>query len=374
MSANKKFEKIGVNPAFLENEQAESKEHNSRRKVNVYSFRKATPKKKREKQYEIGFINVYILFSVCFVLCIFNNILSDEGFYNGFLSYGGYIARCSAYFIIFIVPSLLYCKLKKDAGFGLLGVRRFSSSYTPFIILSLLLMAFVIAAEKFALAYFFSSGMSGEQVALINNPDKIWIIITYAIVPSICEELLLRGVLQNEISRIAGGASGIIVSALAFALIHLDAQYFIIYFSSGLILAVTMHVCSSVIPCIFVHLLNNLFSLCFSSQLTFIASERVGNLLILIILTACIFIISLFWIKNLEILCIRKAASVEISLKCDEDDVSQKKPSNDGKTISFYSVPFTLMSDTGYTFHKFLRVLFSPTIIISVIIFLFATL
>lgn len=375
MSVNKKFEKLGVNPAFLENEVSENEQNAARRKVNVYSFRKASRKKETEKHYEVGLIKVYILFSVCFVLCIFNNILTREGFYNSFLSGGEYIARCIAYILIFIVPSVVYCKVKKDIGFTAFGISRFSTAYIPFIIFSLLLMAFVIAAQKFSLAYFFNAGISDGQITFINNPDKLWVIITYALFPSVCEELLLRGVLQNEISRIAGGACGIIVSALAFALIHLDAQYFIIYFSSGLILGITMHVCASVIPCIIVHLINNLFSLCFSSHLTFIASERVGNLLILIILTACIFILSLFWIKNLELICIRKAASIDISLSSpDNDNDTQNKRHKGSKAISFYSSPFTLGSDTGFTLHKFLRVLFSPAIIMAVIIFLFATL
>ncbi len=363
MAANKKFEKLGVNPNYVDYDTEET-ETPKKKKVNKYSFRKAVPEKLKEKVYEVGFIKVYIAFIACFMLSVFNGVISREGFYDGFAVPYNFVAKSVAYLIIFIVPALIYCKVCGKGGFSLLGVRGFSLSYSTFIILGLVLMTLVIAAEKFALAYYFYAGLSETQVSLVGSNNVIGIIITHALVPAVCEELLLRGVLQNELSAKAGGFTGILVSALAFSLIHLNAEYFIIYFSSGLILAITMHVCGSVIPCIVIHALNNLFSLCFSKQLTFVASERAGNVLVLIMLTICIFITSLFWLKSLELICIKKSASVEIS----------NKDKSENTQVNFYTTPYKISSDTGYSLHKFLRVVFSPAIIISVIIFLFVTL
>lgn len=363
MAANKKFEKLGVNPNYVDYDNEET-ETQKKKKVNKYSFRKAVPEKFKEKVYEVGFIKVYIAFIACFILSVFNGLITGEGFYDGFSVPYSFVAKSVAYLIIFVVPALIYCKVYGKGGFSLLGIRRFSLSYSTFIILGLVLMTLVIAAEKFALAYYFYAGLSETQVSLVGSNNVIGIIITHALVPAICEELLLRGVLQNEISAKAGGFTGILVSALAFSLIHLNAEYFIIYFSSGLILAITMHVCGSVIPCIVIHALNNLFSLCFSKQLTFVASERAGNVLVLIMLTICIFITGLFWLKSLELICIKKSATIEIS----------NKDKGENTQINFYTTPYKIPSDTGYSFHKFLRVLFSPAIIISVIIFLFVTL
>ena len=363
MAANKKFEKLGVNPNYVDYD-ADENQTPKKKKVNKYSFRKTVPKKLREKVYEVGFIKVYIAFIACFILSVFNGVITQEGFYDSFSVPYNFVAKSVAYLIIFVVPALIYCKVYGKGGWTLLGVRRFSFSYTAFIVLGLVLMTLVIAAEKFALAYYFYAGISETQVSLVGSNNVIGIIITQALVPAVCEELMLRGILQNEISAKAGGFTGILISALAFSLIHLNAEYFIIYFSSGLILAITMHVCGSVIPCIVIHALNNLFSLCFSKQLTFVASERAGNVLVLIILTICIFITGLFWLKSLELICIKKSASVEIA----------DKEKGENTHIKFFTTPYKMSSDTGYSLHKFLRVVFSPVIIISVIIFLFVTL
>ncbi len=363
MAANKKFEKLGVNPNYVDYDTEENKTQ-KKKKVNKYSFRKAVPEKLREKVYEVGFIKVYIAFIACFMLSVFNGVVSREGFYDGFAVPYNFVAKAVAYLVIFIAPALIYCKVYGKGGWTILGIHRFSLSHTTFIILGLVLMTLVIAAEKFALAYYFYAGLSETQISLVGSNNVIGIIVTHAIVPAICEELLIRGVIQNEISAKAGGFTGILVSALTFSLIHLNAEYFIIYFSSGLILAITMHVCGSVIPCMVIHALNNLFSLCFSKQLTFVASERAGNVLVLIILTICIFITGLFWLKSLELICIKKSASLEIA----------DKDKNENTQLRFFAIPYRMSSDTGYTLHKFLRVLFSPAIIVSVIIFLFVTL
>lgn len=368
LAANKKFEKLGINPDYKGSVPHENSPSVGRR---VYSFRPASRKPIKQRIYEVGFVSVYIVFVVAFVLSLINKLITTEGVYNSLDENISLAIKCGVYLLIFIVPSLIYCKTLGKGGFSSCGIRRFSLSYTGYIALSLILMILIIAAEKFAIAYYFTGASSDETANLFASTNKIGVIIAHALFPAICEEIMIRGVIQNEISKKAGGFSGIVISSLAFALIHLDARYFIIFLTSGLILSLVMHITSSVIPCIFMHAVNNIFSLCFSSQLTFIASERAGNLFVFVILMIFVFIVALVLLKTLEMVYTKKAVSVDLA-NSEDTESTEENTIEKSKTIRFYTQPTRLISDTGYTFHKFLRVLFSPAIIVSVIVFIFA--
>lgn len=53
----------------------------------------------------------------------------------------------------------------------------------------------------------------------------------------------------------------------------------------------------------------------FSVQLGFIASERTGNTLVIVVLVLLLLLIFIFYLKSLEIVCIKKAVSAEIAIK-----------------------------------------------------------
>lgn len=365
MPKNSKFEKLTLNPLYSEQNETSSPAKNK------YSFKRAEKKSGRERVYTVGFIPVYVMLIISFVIAAANVFLSKAGIYESLNGIYPYIARCVSYAVIYLVPALIYTLFyKKDRR--LLGFSCFSLSYMPFIFFALILLIFCIAAEKFSLAYLFSVSENAVPVNLFYDNYPVLAILSYAIIPAVCEEILFRGVLQKEISQTAGGLSAIIVSAFSFALFHLDLPYFPVYFTSGILLAICMHVCSSVIPCIIIHALNNLFSLLFSGNLTFIATERVGNALIMILLIMITLLIMLFYLRSIEKICTKKALSVELVKLMDE--AYKTENSSDATSaggIKFYSKPYRLFSDTGYTLHKFLRVIFSPALIILTIIFLF---
>ncbi len=370
MAANKKFEKLGINPNYKGDAPSDVSPNVGRK---VYSFRPANIKPKAKRIYEVGFVSVYIVFIAAFVMALINKIITAEGVYDSLDANVSLIIKCAVYLLIFIVPSLVYCKTLGKGGFSTCGIRRFSLSYTGYILLSLLLLVFVIAAEKFAIAYYSGNTSSDTAINLFASSNKIGVIIAHALLPAICEEIMIRGVIQTEISKKAGGLSGIIISSLVFALIHLDAEYFIVYLTSGIILSCVMHITGSVIPCIFMHAVNNIFALSFSSHLTFIASERAGNMFVFVILMIFVFIIALITLKTLEMIYTKKALSIDL-ISADNGSSSDNgaEEKEKSRTLKFYSNPFRLLSDTGYTLHKFIRVLLSPAIIVSVIIFIFA--
>lgn len=372
MPARKKFDKLIIKHEYTEEasekdtvnkEKYEAKFAEKPKKTHTYFFRPAERDSGNGKVYAVGFIDVYIPFLAAFLLCLINRFLTQAGAYEGLDILTASAIKCVTYPVIFVLPVIVFCRIRKKSMKSSMGLYSFSASHIPFTVISLLLLIFVIAAEKIAIAYFFPVTEAEQLVNLSSSSDKLWTILAYAIFPAICEELFLRGLIQNGISEKAGGISGIVVSALAFALIHLDFRYFVVYLSTGFIIAVCAHVTHSVIPAIILHVLNNMFSLVFSARLSFIASERTGNTLLLIILVLVIFILALFYLKSLENLCIKKAYAEELKKSQESDgDVDNKRSRK----------LYRIFSDEGYTLHKFLRVLFSPAMIIAAILFMFA--
>lgn len=368
---------------------------------NTYKFRptaaRAVP---QAKVYKVGFISVYVVFAISFALALCNYLLlSKTDFYDGFDGLRSDILQAIALVIVYVIPSVIYSAAVKKEKTTLLGVRRFSSSYSGFIIAGVFFAIILSATAKFSLAHFFSVIPPVSNVRLTDSQNPLLTILFYAFIPALCEEIFFRGVLQTEITKKAGGFAGIIVSALSYALVQFDFEYFPIYFLSGAVLALTMHVTGSVIPCVVISISTEIASMLFSVQLGFIASERTGNTLVIVVLVLLLLLIFIFYLKSLEIVCIKKAVSAEIAIKesvrenvnispaeADENssgetrahsvNQSRKAVSDRDKYLSvhFYSSPFRMFSDSGYTFHKFLRVLFSPAIIAAAIVFCLVTL
>lgn len=335
--------------------------------VHKYLFRRSNNDDTPKKVYSVGFIHVYIPYLCAFILSLINKVITDNGGYNGLGDNTLLIVKCIIYLITFIVPCIVFCKMKRLSIHKELSIHRFSFSYTTLIAISFLLLTVVIATGRIAIDHFFPT--AGSEIPIQANKDNaIGVILAYAIFPAICEELFLRGLLQNEISKTAGAAAGIIVSSLAFALIHQELRYFLIYFVSGIILAVVSHITNSVIPSVILHTLNNLFSITFSARISFIASERTGNTILIAVLTLILLLLLIFFLKLLENICIKKAYVEDMKKSNSSEEDSQKTH----RRRMYYRTPFKMSSPSGYTLHKALRVIFSPAMIISFVLFMFA--
>ena len=90
--------------------------------------------------------------------------------------------------------------------------------------------------------------------------EAFYLILAYAAVPAFCEELVFRALLCREFERL-NVLSGIVASAIFFAMLHFDITLFPVYFFSGILLALTMYATGSVIASMIVHMAFNLTGL-----------------------------------------------------------------------------------------------------------------
>lgn len=103
-------------------------------------------------------------------------------------------------------------------------------------------------------------------------PDWLGFIIqvlTVAVIPAICEEILHRGILLQGSKQI-GIKKAILISSLMFGLIHFNVNQFFYAFIVGMLMALVCVVAKSIYPAMIIHFTNNFLSVYIT------ASESMG--------------------------------------------------------------------------------------------------
>lgn len=382
MGNKKKFDEIGRNDAYyeaygeeVEEKQDDNKAEKKEKKEKKSIFKsldsdmipeKKTPSErftyKREKRKIVHEDNeekvvdlprrapyIFSLIVLCLVLAM--NFVLTSKFFLSLDETTSCVAEVLMYVTAYFIPCVVYLVLPCSQK-NLHNIRRFSVSTLSFAAANLGLMICLTALQKYMIAYTFSYS---QPSAVMHG--SIWFsLLTGALLPAICEELFVRGILQYEISEYAGGLCGVLVSAFVFAMLHFELQYFMIYFTGGLILGAVTHVTRSVFPAMAVHFLNNLLSMLLIDKLSFVATERIGGVLLIIILASMCFG---FLILTLHL----------------AEKISEKRvryylaKENEGQHTEEKNTFFVLSPDK-MTGKKLLKVIMTPGMLVSFVVFL----
>ncbi len=96
--------------------------------------------------------------------------------------------------------------------------------------------------------------------------EFLFVVVTVALVPAICEEVLFRGLVQGSLARAVGGIRAAIVAGVIFGAYHLNpfslvplvvlGVYFgyLVYRSGNLTLAVSVHFFNNFVACVALYL------------------------------------------------------------------------------------------------------------------------
>lgn len=168
--------------------------------------------------------------------------------------------------MIFILPGAIWCKFSGEKYMSGLRLRMVKAD-------SILIM--VSAATLIASGSLLIGVLFGGLDSLSNNfslydtfiskdqgtiPNKIYLVIAYAVLPAICEEFIYRGILCHEYEK-GGVLRAVIVSSVFFALLHFNIQNLPMYLFSGVILAMTLYATRSLFGVMITHFLYNIFGL-----------------------------------------------------------------------------------------------------------------
>lgn len=90
--------------------------------------------------------------------------------------------------------------------------------------------------------------------------DDLRLILCYALLPALCEELMFRGLVCLD-CREGGVAQTALVSSLLFGMLHMELKLLPVYIVSGAVLLLVLYATRSLICCIATHFLYNLFAI-----------------------------------------------------------------------------------------------------------------
>lgn len=113
-------------------------------------------------------------------------------------------------------------------------------------------------------AHYFQGQMGGETAQLqhrvqswLQGSHPAWILLTMALVPAVCEELLFRGFILNQLLGPETRARAILVSAVLFGIFHRHLLLILPAGLAGVLFAVMVHRSRSLAPAILAHFTVN---------------------------------------------------------------------------------------------------------------------
>ncbi|OGO91027.1 MAG: hypothetical protein A2Y17_11750 [Clostridiales bacterium GWF2_38_85] len=168
--------------------------------------------------------------------------------------------------IVFILPCILYYYSIGRKLTTPMFIKVIHPSHLIFVFFVILMFITGNMLIKFFMYYITDGSLAGDsgmlsQFALPEGENNgLYIFLTFALIPAICEELFFRGVILSEY-RGYGSVNAIVISALCFAMVHFSYENFFVYFFAGIIFGFSAVVTRSIFTPIILHLINNALNL-----------------------------------------------------------------------------------------------------------------
>ncbi len=210
-----------------------------------------------------------------------------------------YLAVVLLQILIFIIPGYLFFRFRgKDYAKRLrfappkpdhifIVVSAAGALITGCFLLSVL-MGSLSEGQSFVLYDTFTSRHDGTMAGML------YLILAYAILPAICEEIIYRSMLCAEFEG-RGVICAVAVSSILFSMLHFNLSAMPVYLFAGVILALTMYATRSVFCTMIVHLLYNLFCLFGQSGFAdFYVTQSATTLFLILMIAALLLCLAVF--------------------------------------------------------------------------------
>ena len=177
-----------------------------------------------------------------------------------------YLSMILLQILIFLVPGLLYCKLKGSEWSATMPLRMFRPSHLLFMLSCLMVMiggcllisihtgGIFGSARGFSLYETFTAASSDAPGVVLAQ------LLAFAALPALCEELIFRGILLSSLTS-RGTIAAYLFSSFYFGMLHFDFAQLPVYLFAGLILCLVVRVTRSLPAAMLVHFCYNVFGL-----------------------------------------------------------------------------------------------------------------
>ncbi len=236
-----------------------------------------------------------LLFAVFCLLLISENLTAANYLNSG----NPYLATVVIQLCIFVLPCAFYCTLKRINIGKDCRVKPMNGSGILLTAAGVPAVLFTAAALKYVQCYVFGERL-GSAVAASSSGDFAYMLLSYAVVPCVTEELCFRGVAMSEYEKKCGKLAAVAVTSLVFAMIHFNARDFVAYFAAGLIIGITVCAADSVFAGMIMHFCNNLFGIYTDNLIVKISGDTSGGRLALAVLLVLCLVSLMIWFHRLE--------------------------------------------------------------------------
>lgn len=202
---------------------------------------------------------------VAYILCICGVVFSFENFVNP--NVGSEVSEILNQIIlgVVVISSVLFFEMTQNNNTlkSFIGFKK--SNLKLYFIYSIIGFLFVVLFSS--ILNFLSEKILPQMPTFFDNVNSSSLNHAYLIsilIAPFSEEIFFRGFLQNILTQKFGIKIGIVLTVLAFSILHTGYMPYSAAFLSivfmGTVLSVVKHQTHSLIPSIFIHLLNNILA------------------------------------------------------------------------------------------------------------------
>ncbi|MBE6598808.1 MAG: CPBP family intramembrane metalloprotease [Ruminococcaceae bacterium] len=210
-----------------------------------------------------------------------------------------YLAVVILQLLIYVVPALFYCSAR---GRGTSERMRLRLPRPGHILLLVYAAVFLVCGNALISMGMYqlmprhfseASSFSGASFAMNRGVfDGMYMVVAFAILPALTEELIFRGIVVGEYEHYGPGFA-IVLSALTFAMSHFNFARLPVYLFSGLVLALVLYATRSLAASVIIHSLNNVSVLLLEKYVLHIARKQNISMLLLVIILVTAAVVSL---------------------------------------------------------------------------------
>lgn len=250
--------------------------------------------KKSGKELKIRLDPAYLIL-FCYIMLIFSRFVM-RGIGSG---ENEYLAVIIMQLLTFALPAAIWYRLRLLPGFSEGGTLKPTAKRlrlspprlshitimisSVFVLISGCLLLSIGMSQSsslegsFSLYDVFVSRYDGKPLG------AIWLVLAYAALPAVCEEMVFRCFLCSEYDRY-GVACSIIMNSLFFGFLHFNFMKLAVYLFAGAVLTVLLYATRSVFSVIIVHFAYNLFCIFGQPYITefYITAGNTGTAVIIL--------------------------------------------------------------------------------------------
>lgn len=177
-----------------------------------------------------------------------------------------YLSVIIVQLLIFIIPTILFCRLKGVGYASRLNVRLIAPAKFGSIIIASLVLIFGSVVIRFAQIYLFK--MSAFPVSYFESYigqnteyNFLFAAAAFAIIPALTDELVFRGVMLTEYNEGGYGAlNATLITSLLSSMLFFSLESFPIRFFSAVILCMLTYATGSSLSAFVAHLAFNIYT------------------------------------------------------------------------------------------------------------------